>query len=197
MTDINLLPWREKQRERAEKTFTVLIVSVVGVALFIVGLIYLYTDSSISAQAYRNQRLQKEIAYMDTQIQEIRKLKTLRRTLISRMKIVQKLQATRPLTVHLFEELIHILPDGIYLSHEQREGNRVTILGYAQSNSNVSTMMRNIEKNHWIQDPVLTEIKHTDEMKKLPGLEEHSEFKLSFTVKPENNVVYQPRVPSS
>ena len=90
---------------------------------------------------------------------EIANIKKLRQALLARMNIVQNLQATRSLTVRLFDELIKIMPDGVYLTNVERAGDKITLLGYAESNTNISQLMRNIENNRWIQDPELTEIK--------------------------------------
>lgn len=111
------------------------------------------------------------------------------------MTIVQNLQATRGLTVHLFDELIKVLPDGVYLTQMKREGNRITLLGYSESNSNVSILMRNIEANPWIQEPELTEIKKSKDQQDAnaavnPTPETgENEFKLSFVLKPKSSAL--------
>ena len=179
MTEINLLPWREQKREQEKKEFlTYLVVGVVG-AIIIVFLINYYATYLVDMQTQRNQRLKNEITELEKQIVAIRDIKTLRQALIARMVIVQNLQATRTLTVHLLDEIIKIIPDGVYLYQMGRVVNKVTILGYAESNTNISQLMRSIEKNFWIQDPELTEIKKITDVKQL----DESEFKLSFILK--------------
>ena len=179
MTEINLLPWREKKREQEKKEFAVYLVVGLVIAIIIVGLIDYYARSLVDGQTRRNQRLKSEITQLEKQIKEIGELKKLRQALIARMIVVQNLQATRALTVRLFDEIIKIMPDGVYLTNVARVGNKVTLLGYAESNTNISLLMRNIEGNAWIQDPELTEIKKTSEAKK-PG---ENAFKLSFILK--------------
>ena len=179
MTEINLLPWREQKREGEKKQFiTYLIVAIVS-AVVIVFLINYYATSLVDMQTQRNQRLRDEISQLEKQIKEISDIKKLREALIARMNIVQNLQATRTLTVRLLDEIIRIIPSGVYLYQIDRVGDKVTILGYAESNTNISQLMRSIEKSVWIQDPELTEIKKTAEVK----LPDENEFKLSFILK--------------
>lgn len=188
MTEINLLPWRELKREQEKKQFTTTMVLMVIVAIGIVLLINYYANRLIDHQTDRNQRLRTEIQAFDRQIGEIKKIKELREAFISRMTVVQNLQTTRPLTVHLFDELIRVLPDGVYINKITRSGDNVTLLGIADSNSNVSQLMRNIENNQWIQLPILTEIKKAKSKNKddktLKSKEMDNEFQLSFILKP-------------
>lgn len=188
MTDINLLPWRELRREKDQKEFTILIGVALALALGIALAVNYYSVMLVDDQTRRNQRLKNEISTLDSQIASIQKLKLLRENLIARMKVAQSLQSKRALTVHLFDELIKILPDGVYLTDIKRAGNRVTVNGYSESNSNVAAMMRNIEDNPWIEAPKLTEIKKTDDAN--PGSaaatndSKNPTFILSFVMKP-------------
>lgn len=189
MTEINLLPWREIKREHEKKQFTTMMAGALILGAGLVLLFNYYANSLVEGQTLRNQRLQAEIAVMDKEILEIKKLKEVRESLISRMTIVQNLQATRTLTVHLFDELVKVVPDGVYLTQLQRVADRVTVLGYSESNTNVSILMRNIEKNPWIQEPVLTEIKKNANAKNAEDKTNNkNEFKLSFILKPDGSL---------
>lgn len=180
MTEINLLPWREQRREQEKKLFTSMLIGAVMGAVVIVFLINYYATSLVDNQTSRNQMLQKEINLLDDQIKEIKSLKLVRTALISRMSIVQNLQSTRTMMVHLFDELIKIAPSGIYVYKLERKSDVVTLWGYSESNTNISILMRNIESDPWIQSPVLTEIKKMDENKN-PA---NNDFTLSFILKP-------------
>ncbi|MCL9684435.1 PilN domain-containing protein [Legionella maioricensis] len=180
MTQINLLPWREQKREQEKKVFTTILIACAIFAAFIVFIVNYYASELVSYQVERNQILQKEINSLEDQIKEIKALKQIRQALISRMSIVQNLQSTRTLMVHLFDELIKILPPGIYVTKLERKNDMVTLWGYSESNTNISILMRNIESNAWIQNPSLTEIKKMDDEKQ-PA---NNEFKLSFILKP-------------
>ena len=184
MTDINLLPWREKRREQEKKHFMFYLIGGVFFAIVIVFFINYYATSLVDAQTKRNQQLKQEITQFDIQIKDISHLKQLRQELIARMAIVKNLLATRTLTVRLFDEIINIMPDGIYLNHVDRVGDKITLIGYAESNASISQLMRNIERSNWIQDPELSEIKKIIEAKKI----DQNEFNLSFILKPKTNV---------
>ncbi|MGQ3888204.1 PilN domain-containing protein [Legionella sp. CNM-1927-20] len=181
MTNINLLPWRELRREQEKREFRTLMLGAVLIGIGIVILINYYVHDLISTQTSRNQRLQDEINTFNRQIKEIKKLKQIRSEVISRMRIIQGLQAKRTLTVHLFDELIKVVPDGIHLTQVKRVGDKITVQGFAESNTNVSILMRNIEQSPWIQDPILTEIKKSKEATVV-----NNEFTLSFVLQSKN-----------
>ena len=182
MTEINLLPWREARREQEKKNFTTMILASLVIAVCVVFLLNQYASSLVGEQTRRNEKLQGEINRLDAQIVEIKKLKLIRKGLISRMRIVHSLLTTRILTVHLFDELIKVLPDGVYLTEVKRVENRIIVQGYSESNTNVSILMRNIQHNPWIQNPVLTDIKKAGDGAK--AVSNHNEFNLSFVLKP-------------
>ncbi|KTD23723.1 pilus assembly protein PilN [Legionella israelensis] len=188
MTEINLLPWRELKREQEKKWFTTMLVLGLVVAAFIVFILNYYAKSIVENQISRNQRLKDEITRLDKQIAEIKNLKQIREALISRMLIVQNLQSTRILTVHLFDELIKVMPEGVYITQMERKEDIVTVWGYAQSNTNISELMRNIERNQWIRNPILTEIKKPTAEQKSQEIVQENEFRLSFVLKPDNKV---------
>lgn len=180
MTQINLLPWREYKREQEKKMFLLMLSGGVAIAILIVFLINAYADSLVSYQTERNQMLQKEITILDHQIEEIKTLKKIRQSLVSRMSIIQNLQSTRTMMVHLFDELIKVVPSGVYVTKLERQQDTVTLTGYSESNTNVSLLMRSIESNDWIQNPVLTEIQKMEDKKQAAD----NQFKLSFILKP-------------
>lgn len=182
MAEINLLPWREKQREQDKKLFTSMMLVGVITAVCITFLINYYAIHLIENQTARNQVLQKEINSLDEQIKEIKMLKQVRNSLISRMSIIKNLQSTRTLMVHLFDELIKLMPSGVHVYKLERKNDQVTLWGYSESNTNISILMTNIEKNPWVQTPVLTEIKKIDDTTKAAN----NDFSLSFILKPKD-----------
>ncbi|MCW8398262.1 PilN domain-containing protein [Legionella sp. PATHC038] len=188
MTQINLLPWRELKREQEKKLFTIMLLVCVVAAAFIVFLINSYASGLVSNQITRNQMLQKEINAMDAQLKEIKNLEKTREMLISRMSIVQHLQSTRTLMVHLFDELINITPSGVYLTQVEGKNDIISVIGYTESNTFVSILMRNIENNDWLHNPVLSEIKGEENDKDKDKEKQQStenEFKLTFVLAPQ------------
>ncbi|HHF7365044.1 TPA: PilN domain-containing protein [Legionella bozemanae] len=184
MTQINLLPWRELRREQEKKLFTAILLACIVAAAFIVFLINSYASGLVRNQVTRNQILQKEINSMDAQIKEIKNLQKAREMMISRMSIVQHLQSTRTLMVHLFDELINIIPSGIYLTQVEGKNDVITVSGYTESNAFVSILMRNIENNDWLHNPLLSEIKKEEDEKKKQHTA-NNEFKLTFVLAPQ------------
>ncbi|MBI2785785.1 MAG: PilN domain-containing protein [Legionella longbeachae] len=180
MTHINLLPWRERKREQEKKLFMFSLLVCIIAAVFIVFIINSYASNLVSNQITRNQMLQKEVSIIDNQIKEINNLKKTRGMLISRMFIVQHLQSTRTLMVHLFDELINVMPSGVYLTNVVGKNDIISITGYTESNTYVSMLMKNIENNSWLHDAVLSEIKRGDKQQAADN-----EFKLTFILQPQ------------
>ncbi len=159
MTRINLLPWRETQREESKRQFFAgLGVSVVATALVLL-IIHMMINGRINHQNERNGLLTREITTLDHKIRQIKALKKQKEVLLTRMVIIQDLQANRPLIVHVFESLVKMLPKGVHLKRVKRVNDLITLYGNAESNTNVSKLMRNIDQSSWLTKPVLSEIK--------------------------------------
>ena len=117
--------------------------------------IHMQYESMITAQNQRNSFLKQEIAVVERQIREIKELDKTKQNLLARMNVIQELQSSRPQIVHLFDEVVAVLPDGLYLTEVTQEANRVGFTGQAQSNARVSSMMRNIDDSEWLSQPTL------------------------------------------
>ena len=162
ITRINLLPWREEQRQDQKKQFVIMAVLSCVLAAAIVGLIHIQMASKIDYQLSRNQFVSAEIAKVDKEIAEISELQKVRRSLIERMEVIQDLQGSRPSIVHLFTEIVSSVPNGVYLQSLEQKGNNLKINGEAESNARVSTYMRNLQSSDWLKDPNLTVIEIED-----------------------------------
>jgi type IV pilus assembly protein PilN len=156
---INLLPHREERRKRSRQHFAVLGGLTAALGAAIVGAGYLYIAGLISVQDERNVFLKGELAKLDKEIAEIKKLKDEIAALLARKQIIETLQADRAQTVHLMDQLVRQMPEGVYLRSLKQKGLAVHLQGYAQSNARVSTLMRNIESSPWLASPTLIEIK--------------------------------------
>lgn len=159
MIPINLLPHREERRRAQRRQFAVLAGGTVGVGVLIVALVHSYFAGQIAYHEGRNQYLEGEIATLDRQIEEIRKLKEQTASLLGKKQVVEALQSNRSEAVRLLDQLVRQLPDGVYLKTVKQTGERVAIGGYATSNARVSTLMRNLEASPWLEQPNLIEIK--------------------------------------
>jgi type IV pilus assembly protein PilN len=175
---INLLPHREERRQRGRQHFAVLAGLTAALGIAIVGAGYLYVAGLISTQQDRNAFLKSEIAKLDKEIAEIKKLKDEIAALLARKQIIETLQADRAQTVHLLDQLVRQMPEGVYLKSVRQRGLGVNLLGYSQSNARVSTLMRNIESSPWLANPKLVEIKAS-----LVNKKRLSEFNMNLVVK--------------
>lgn len=159
MIRINLLPHREEARKARRQQFYSVAGMVVALGGLVVFLGYSIIDGYIQHQESRNTFLKSEIAVLDKQVEEIKRLKEQSQALLDRKNAIESLQKDRGETVYLLSELVQQTPEGVYLKGLKQAGSVVTISGYAQSNSRVSTLMRNIEASQWMEVPRLIEIK--------------------------------------
>lgn len=156
---INLLPHREMARRRARQVFNVALVASLVVGAVLAGVIYLWYQGQIEKQQGRNALLAAEIARLDQEIKDVAKLQDEIAALKVRQAAVEDLQADRNMPVHLLNEAVKQLPDGLYLSSIKQQGQNVLIEGLAQSNERVSELLRNLSRrSDWITKPELVEI---------------------------------------
>ena len=183
MIRLNLLPHREQKRQARQRQFVSVAVGLAILSLAVVGLVHVIFVSQIENQQGRNNLLKGEIAKLDEQIKEIDKLREQTQALLSRKQVVETLQTNRTEAVHLLDQMVRQLPDGVYLRTLKQVDAKVTAVGYAQSNARVSTLMRNIEASPWLTQPELVEIKSVP----LPGAKDKdarvNEFTLTFQLK--------------
>ena len=162
MAKINLLPWREERRKELLNGFLVALGLVALFAALTVGIVHFYHSQLIERQNTRIGYIDKRIKEVDKKITEIKELEKQKESLLSRMRAIESLQRDRPLIVHLFDELVRSLPEGLSIVNLRQEGPKVTITGEAQSNARVSSFMRKIEKSEWIKGAKLKVIKESN-----------------------------------
>jgi len=155
MPRINLLPHREQARKVRRREFMVGAGGAVVLAIIVAGVGKVVYSSWIDAQNEKNNLLKKEIVKLDAEIADIQDLENRKQRLVARMEIIEKLQRKRPEIVHQFDELVHTVPDGVYLTSIKQNGNKVELKGVAQSSTRVSTFMRNIDTSTWMDNPEL------------------------------------------
>ena len=161
MPRINLLPWRDEERKERKLAFFV----AIGGAKVAAGVVafagYLMLNSMIESQIGRNEKLRAEIRQLDKQIEEINNLESSKQKFIARMEIIEKLQRSRPEIVHLFDEIVKQLPEGVYLTAVKQTDKRLRFDGVAQSSTRVSTFMRNLDGSEWLKNPELEVVQTT------------------------------------
>lgn len=161
MARINLLPWREELNKQKQREFALLSGGSVVIAGLVVLLAHLHINGLIESQNQRNTFLQNEISILNKRIGRITQLEKMRDDLLARMNVIQELQSSRPESVHLMDELVRTLPDGVYLNAVKQTGKGLTMTGVAESNARVSDYMRNIDGSDWLTGPRLNQIKTT------------------------------------
>lgn len=175
---VNLLPHREERRKRARTHFAVLGAMTAALGLAVVGAVWFVNQGRIGEQDDRNKFMKSEIAKLDKEIDEIKDVKDKIAALLARKQVIETLQTDRVQTVHLLDELVRQMPEGVFLRSVKQHGAGINLIGYAQSNARVSSLMRNIESSPWLADPKLIEIKATT-----LGKMRISEFNLNLSLK--------------
>ena len=178
MIRINLLPHREEKRKARQKQFAILAGFAAAVALAVSGLLWVVFDAQIDNQKSRNKYLNDEIAKLDKQIDEIKRIREETASLLSKKQVVEGLQSNRSEPVYLLDQLLRQLPEGLYLKTIKQTGAKISVTGYAQSNARVSAFMRNIEASPYLGSPNLIEIKAVT-----VNTQRANEFMLDFLIK--------------
>ncbi len=180
MIRINLLPHRAERRRRRLIQFYSLCVVAGLLAAVLVGVGHGFMSARIFYQDKRNEYLNGEIAKLDKQIEELKRLREQTKALLARKEVVENLQSTRSDVVHLMDQMLRILPEGVYLKTLKQTGSAIAITGIAQSNARVSTLMRAIENSPWLEAPNLIEVHSAT-----AGQERTNEFSMTFKIKKE------------
>ena len=158
MANINLLPWREEAREKQKKDYIGILALVFLVSSLVVYLSLGFVDMMTDNQKSRNAYLQSEISLLEKQIAEIKEIKTRKKDIERRTEIILNLQQSRNLPTHVLDELVRIVPPGIYLSSIEKKGSLLWIEGRSESNNNVANMMRKVKTSVWLHNPNMQSI---------------------------------------
>jgi len=169
MARINLLPWRAERRKQRQKEFVTMLGFSAVAALLVSFLIVMYYNGQIEGQQNRNNYLRDQIKLVDAQIKEIEQLDKKKANLLARKQVIEELQASRSQMVHLFDQLVRTIPEGVKLSSIAQSGQSLTLTGRAQSNARVSSYMRNLEESGWMANPDLSIIEAKGDDKGLPN----------------------------
>lgn len=164
-THINLLPWREELKAQQKKELFVLLGASGVASLILILFVHMGMKNAIGFQVDNNTYLKSQITILDQQIEEIKSLKKEKEKLLARMEVIQELQSNRPHIVRLFDGITRTVPEGLFLTSLTRTDTKILIEGKAESNTRVSTFMRNIEAYAWLKTPLLSLIQADDNEK--------------------------------
>ena len=178
MANINLLPWREEAREKQKHDYIGILAAVFLASAILVYVAVSLLDVMTDEQKARNAYLQSEISLLETQISEIKKITERKKDIERRTEIILNLQQSRNLPTHVLDELVRIVPPGIYLSSLEKKGSLLLIEGRSESNNNVANMMRKVKTSEWLTDPNMQSIVTQNE-----ELRQLQRFSLRVTIK--------------
>ncbi|MFZ5593014.1 MAG: PilN domain-containing protein [Pseudomonadota bacterium] len=183
MTRINLLPWREMARKEKKRQFMSIGIGAIVLMGLIIFYVHIHVAGMISDQNARNEFINDEIARIDNQIKEIKTLEEEKANLVARMDVIQQLQIRRSRIVHIFDEIEKTLPAGVFLTKIEQKGGELVLNGVAQSNGDVSSLMRNLEASDWLESPRLEVIQSSDKSaERIQEKTKDSRYTNNFTV---------------
>ncbi|MCH8550410.1 MAG: PilN domain-containing protein [Natronospirillum sp.] len=155
MITVNLLPWREAERQRKKGQFVRVLVGSAVLAGLMVYAGHYFLSLEVDNQQARNQFIQDRLSVMDENIREIQTLRSERAELIERMQVIQQLQGDRPIIVHVFDEIARLMPEEVYFTSLQSQGDTIRIVGMSRTTTQISQLMRNFENSEWFTNPIL------------------------------------------
>ena len=158
MARINLLPWRQEERERRNKEFLTLVVAVTLFTLLAAFASWSYFNNALAEQLDANTLIEQENTRLDTALTEIDSLEQRREDIISRMQVIQDLQGRRPVPVRLWDDLAKAIPPALYLNNLKREGDVLTLTGLADNPNIVSSLIRNLDSSKWMGNSAVSNI---------------------------------------
>jgi len=182
MIRINLLPHREQKKAAHRKRFQTLMLASLLVAIGLTYLSYMQLEDAKAAQLARNQRLDEEIGKINAKLSNIESLRQKKAELLARKQLVERLQYDRTQAVYIFDELIRLMPEGVFLKDFRQTGNNIALSGVALSSARVSLLMRSLAESNTFADPVLIEVSATN-VDKIRA----NQFSLSVTLKAQHN----------
>lgn len=178
MAKINLLPWRQLQRAQEKKWLTVTLLMALLSAMLIVFILNYYVLHVLYHQTHRNHLLRTELALLEKRIEKVQRVQQERKEGIAKIVRIKRMQASTTLIVRFLDELVKILPFGIYLEQLEIKKESITLHAYSQSHADIAVFIKKIEQSHWLQKPMLLEIKNTEEPQSAA-----TQFKLGFKFK--------------
>jgi len=178
MAYINLLPWREEAELAKQRAFFIILGSLGTLALIMVIIVGSYYQSKIDGENTRNQFLSNEIAKLDSRIAEINTLKAKKKSLQERINVIEQLQRSRNLATEVLNEIVNVVPTGVYITKIEKQGDNIQIAGKSESNNHLANMIRGVERSELFDNAILESIATDDARSKLL-----SDFKMKIHVR--------------
>lgn len=190
MARINLLPWREEERERKNKEFLTLVAAITLLSLLAAFAAWSYFNNELAEQQSANALIEQRNVELDGVLTEITGLEQRREDIISRMQVIQDLQGRRPIPVHIWDDIPKAIPPALYLNNLKREGNTLTLTGLADNPNVVSSLIRNLDASEWMDGSAVRTIQQNISAYEAPApLTTTTEGESPRPIYPEDNYV--------
>ena len=159
MARINLLPWRQEQREKRNNEFNILIVGTIVLAAICTFIGYSVLNNTLNNQRDANKRVEDANAQLEAKLNTIKELEAQREQMLSQMKVIQDLQGRRSIPVRVWDDMARAVPSAMYLTSIKRENDLITITGQADNANVVAALVRNLNSSQWLDGSAVVSIK--------------------------------------
>ncbi|MFH4832119.1 PilN domain-containing protein [Vibrio diabolicus] len=176
---INLLPWRENQREEHRRRFISLVALGMLVAIGIQWGIGKFFEYQQDQQQERLDYLTHYIAELDQRIEAMKIAEQEHSKILERLKVVEGLQNGRNKTTEFMNLMPAVIPEGVYVDKIKMNDLEIEISGISDSTPKLATMLDNMERSAKLNDVEMHSIVHG----KARFGKEFQTFKVSFMFK--------------
>ena len=158
MARINLLPWRQAERERKNREFLTIAAIVLLLSLLAAFAAWSYFNNTLDSQKQANDKIKAENTKLDTALAQIDVLEKQRNDMLAQMKVIQDLQGRRPIPVRVWDDIARLIPAQLYITNMKREGDVITFTGRADNPNVVSDFIRNLDSSQWLENSAVRSI---------------------------------------
>lgn len=158
MTQINLLPWREVARQQKKLQFIAIVAGFAVLTFFFMFLIHLYLSGLISRENNRISFMQSNISTKQREYTKLREDKKKQIALEAELIFINSLKFKSYNAVRILNELAERIPSSIILDKIIREDNKIKLQGKAQSELQITELMKNLSQSSIFTHPILTSI---------------------------------------
>ncbi|RCL28168.1 fimbrial protein [Pseudomonas sp. AFG_SD02_1510_Pfu_092] len=158
MMRLNLLPWRELQRQAALRRFRRQLVGGALLALCAVMLVDQFARQRSQQQTLANTQRQAALEVSGEQVSSLAELRAQHEALLERTAALEGLRAHQDVLNGLFTDLENALPVGVQLLDLSLEDGRLQMTGQATSGAAIAQFMRDLGRSSALLDLQLRHI---------------------------------------
>lgn len=165
MTDINLLPWRERLHQKAKKQWLMGLSMVLGLSLFILILTCGMLNSKIHRTIEINERLKDPLKDLSAKLKRIQMIEYKKMEVAVKTEAFQTLQQEQLNTMAVLRELVNQMPSRMYLTGLRKQDRQWTLEGVAESFLQVSIFVQQLARIAKVKDPKWLKVDASDRRK--------------------------------